>query len=374
MAALLAVRIVNSIDYHNNDFFTFWLAGRMVLHGGNPYAASEWVAGHHEFGVTWIPNQAYVYPLPLSLLFVPLGLLSLKQAYITWVALSELMILAALILLLFTQTRWHPAKLFPPLLVGTIFFRPTILALFNGQISGWLLLILAGSAFLWEKGKWEWGSLFLPFLMLKPNIGAPLLVLIGIWLLSQKHFKSIFVIVSGLLVLLVLGLLQNPHWVTDYWAIGNLKVAETFGGSPTVWGLGYILCRGTSPCMPISGGFAALLIVLVFGWLVLRRNITRQPLAIIALAISATILITPYTWTYDQVLLILPITCVTLAMHRMGVRFPLTAVLFLGVDVLVLFLLYFDAVLQVEILNVVIPACILGLCIWVMNPRLPANA
>ena len=81
LTTLVAIRIINSIDYHNNDFFTFWLAGHLVATGGNPYASAQWVAGHHEFGVTWIPNQAYVYPLPLSLLFVPLGLLSLKQAY-----------------------------------------------------------------------------------------------------------------------------------------------------------------------------------------------------------------------------------------------------------------------------------------------------
>jgi hypothetical protein len=58
----------------------------------------------------------------------------------------------------------------------------------------------------------------------------------------------------------------------------------------------------------------------------------------------------------------------------MGVRFPLTAVLFLGVDVLVLVLLYFDTILQVEILNVVIPAVVLGLCLWYLHPALPANA
>ncbi len=67
LAVLLAIRIVNSIDWRNNDFFTFWLAGHLILQGGNPYDPAQWLAGHHDFGVTWIPNQAYVYPLPLSL-------------------------------------------------------------------------------------------------------------------------------------------------------------------------------------------------------------------------------------------------------------------------------------------------------------------
>ena len=80
----------------------------------------------------------------------------------------------------------------------------------------------------------------------------------------------------------------------------------------------------------------------------------------LALAVCVTLLVTPYTWTYDQLLLVLPITAVILAMDRMGVRFPLTAGLFLGIDVLVVILLFFDVMLQVEILNVVIPLAFLA--------------
>jgi hypothetical protein len=363
-------KIVNSIDYHNNDFFTFWLAGHMVTQGGDPYSPLQWVAGHHEFGVTWIPNQSYVYPLPLSLLFAPLGLLSLYQAYIVWVALSIMMILAALTLLLKTQAGSGYVAI--PLITGIIFFRPTILTLFNGQISGWLLLLLAVIIYLWEKGKWEWGSLLMPLLMLKPNLGTPLVLLLGIWLLCQKRFKSILAMLLMGMVLLVIGFLQDPHWVSAYWSIGNTKVSETFGGSPTVWGLGHLLCRGASPCMPIFGGCAALLLVLAFGWLVFRSSI-RQPFTVVALVVTLTLLITPYTWTYDQLLLILPITAITLAMHRMGVRFPLTTAIFLGIDVLFVVVLFFDTLLQVEILNVVIPLVVFGLCLWWLTRRIPAK-
>jgi len=167
----VAVKIVNSIDYRNNDFFTFWLAGHMVTQGGDPYAPAQWLAGHHAYGVTWIPNQAYVYPLPLSLLFAPLGWLSLRQAFIVWVALSILMILAALMLLLKTQTG-SAGYAAIPLLAGMALFRPTILTLFHGQISAWLLLVLAVTAYLWEKGQWEWGSLLLPLLMFETGYGT----------------------------------------------------------------------------------------------------------------------------------------------------------------------------------------------------------
>jgi len=364
--SLLALRIVNSIDYHNNDFFTFWLAGHMAAQGGNPYAPDQWVAGHHEFNVTWIPNQAYVYPLPLSLLFAPLGVLPLKQAYIVWVALSELMILAGLGLLITIRTGPHSGIIFLLLLLGTILFRPTILALFNGQLSGCLLLLLAGTAFLWEKGRWEWGSRLLPFMMLKPNIGTPILILLGVWLLYQKRIKSILVIVSALIMLLVVGIFQNPHWVMDYLGIGAFKVAQNFGGSPTVWGLSALMCHKNITCIYTLGGTTTLLLVLGFLWVIIRKK-DLTPANVLALAVTLTLLVTPYTWTYDQLLLLIPITLVTLVIDRPGGRLLLAAVMFPAIDVLVVILLIFNVILQVEILNALVPLIVSGLGGWFLT-------
>jgi Glycosyltransferase family 87 len=368
----LAVRIVNSIDYHNNDFFTFWLAGHMVMHGGNPYSSVQWVAGHHEFDVTWIPNQAYVYPLPLSLLFAPLGWLSLYQAYIVWVALSIMMILAVLMLLLRTQA--GSVRFMIPLIVGILFFRPTILTLVTGQISGWLLLILAITALLWEKGKWNWGSLLLAFLMLKPNLGTPLIILLGSWLLLQKRYQAILTMAVMGIILLLVGFLQNPYWVSDYWGIGSTKLSQTFGGSPTVWGLGALISHNQITTTLVIGSLAGLVILFGFFWAIIRMHASLRPMSVLALAVSVTLLVTPYTWTYDQLLLILPLSAVILAMDRRGAPFLLSAGLFLAVDVLVVILLYFDVMEQVEILNVFVPMLVFGLCLWWLACKVPGPA
>ncbi len=81
---IIARTIVNSVDYHNSDFFTFWLSGRLASQGLNPYDRQFWIAGHHQYGATWMPNETFIYPLQVSLLFIPLGLLDLFQAYILW--------------------------------------------------------------------------------------------------------------------------------------------------------------------------------------------------------------------------------------------------------------------------------------------------
>jgi hypothetical protein len=102
------------------------------------------------------------------------------------------------------------------------------------------------------------------------------------------------------------------------------------------------------------GGITTLLLVLGFLWLIIRyKDLT--PVNALALAVTLTLLVTPYTWTYDQLLLIIPITLVTLAIDRLGGRLLLAAVIFPAIDVLVMVLLIFNVIMQVEILNASCP-------------------
>ncbi|MDW8227745.1 MAG: hypothetical protein RMJ60_08105, partial [Anaerolineales bacterium] len=88
--------LVDPVRSANSDFFTFWLAARLVLEGYNPYLTDIWVGGHHLYGATWIPNQTFIYPLPVALLFLPLGALPLYWAYLLWVWILEGLILLSL--------------------------------------------------------------------------------------------------------------------------------------------------------------------------------------------------------------------------------------------------------------------------------------
>jgi len=101
------------------------------------------------------------------------------------------------------------------------------------------------------------------------------------------------------------------------------------------------------------------------------RRVFVGSVSVLALAVSVTLLVTPYTWTYDQLLLILPFSVVILAMDRMGAHFLLSASVILAVDVLVVILLFFNVILQVEILNVAVPMVVFSLCLWYLTRRNP---
>jgi hypothetical protein len=51
-----AGRVVYALNYRASDFFTLWLAARMQWTGQDPYSAADWLAGHQQFAVDWIPN------------------------------------------------------------------------------------------------------------------------------------------------------------------------------------------------------------------------------------------------------------------------------------------------------------------------------
>jgi hypothetical protein len=308
-----------------------------------------------------------LYPLPLALLLAPLGLLPFHSAYIVWVTLTQLMIIASLSILLTLETNPRRKLFFIPLLTGIVLFRPTILTLTQGQLSGVFLFALVWIAFLWQKGKWFWGGILLGLLTLKPNLGFTVIVLVAIWLLLNKNWTALCgSLVSGIFVLIA-GLIYNPAWVIQYLQVGSNKLAATFGGSPTVWGLGALISHNRTVATLIFGSLAGLVILFGFFRVLLHSHATLRP-------VSVTLLVTPYTWTYDQLLLILPLTTVILAMDRRRVLFPLTASVFLGIDVLAVILLIFDTLMQVEIWNMLVPLVVFGLCLRWRTGDVSANA
>ncbi|MCL5611074.1 MAG: hypothetical protein M1485_00735, partial [Chloroflexi bacterium] len=104
-------------DYTNSNFFFFWLSGHMIGLGQNPYNQAQWLAGHAAFGATWIPNKIFPYPLPLAFFTVPLGSLSLGQAYIVWQIVSQIIIAITIYLLLRHWQEQPQRMLFLPLMV-----------------------------------------------------------------------------------------------------------------------------------------------------------------------------------------------------------------------------------------------------------------
>jgi hypothetical protein len=370
---LTATKIAPVIDYHNSDFFTFWLSGRLIAQGDNPYLAGTWIQGHHQYGVTWIPNPTFIYPLPLSFIFVPLAILPLYDAFVIWMIFSQFMIVLAVALLLKSYPEHLKKILVLPLIIETAIFRPTLLTLHNGQLTALLLFVMALTVYFWEQGKWWQGCILLPILALKPNLGVPIIILISFYLLFRKQITALAVIAASGLVLLFAGLVQNPHWVVEFWGAGNTKLSQMFGYSPTVWGLSAFLCGYKRGC---TVGWGALgVFILIVGYVILLGRVHHKlsPALLISFVISIVLLITPYTWSYDQLLLLLPVVIITMGLAARGYRFLPVALLFLMIDILAFVLLGIVTMVEKDLWYVILPISILTLLVWYLLTGKPAD-
>jgi hypothetical protein len=360
----IAVKIVNPIEYPNSDFFTFWLAGHLAILGQNPYITNIWIGGHNMFGASWIPNATYVYPLPLSLFFAPFGLLPLYQAFILWNFFTQYMIILSVSLLLMLNPGKLVKKFILPLFAGVIIFRPTLITLVNGQLSGFLLLVIVCMIFLWEHGKWWQGSALLPILALKPNLGVPIIILLSIYLIFQRKTSSIIAEVLSGLALITIGLAQNTNWISEFLKAGNIKLSQTFGFSPTIWGISALICKYRMNCSVAFGTILGLIFMIAYLYFLTRKQSNISPALAVGFAISIMLLLTPYTWPYDQLLLIVPIIIFTMSLAKAGYRFMPLALIFIVIDVIAIILLGISAIIQMEIFNAIIPLSVFSLFIW----------
>lgn len=349
----VALKIVNPVEYANSDFFTFWLSGRLVWQQKNLYDSFTWVFTRFLYQSSWIPDLIFIYPLPMALFFVPFGLLPVYPAFLAWDVLTQFMILAALLILLRVESDPMDKRLIFPLAAGILFFRATIVTLTNGQVSGLLLLLLAGIISLWAGGKWERGAALLALFALKPNLGGPLIGLLSLYLLRRKKFKALLVEALVGLLLWAVGWIMSPNWVMDFWNAGSTKLSQTFGLSPTIWGVAEHFCGSEQGCtMGIGLGVCA-----VFLSVYLLMLIKMELSAVEAAEISAALmlLLTPYTWPYDQLLLVAPIVMLTTRIAGKCGHFLSGAVLFLLIDLVTLLLLAISGQYQREFWNAGVP-------------------
>ena len=338
-AFAFATYLAMSLGSARGDFFTFWLAGRMSWVNQNPYSAGQWVTAYGQYGETWVPNPVFLYPLPLAILLAPLGLIPLNQAYLVWTVISQTSVVLSLFLLLRSRPIAGSSALVFPLLIGAFLFRPFIVTLLNGQLGALLLLELALTAYLWERKRWVLGGAVLALASLKPTLGLPVIGLSALWLFGSRRWSAIGSMATSALLILSIGWIWDLSWISEFLRSGGRKLAETLGYSPTIWGLSNTICTDGRACLFGVGGFIGIVVVAGVAWVLFGKRPNLRPSLVLSIAVSAALLVTPYVWVYDQVLLLLPIAVVSIELVERKCAYVVAASIMLLVDILALLLL-----------------------------------
>lgn len=341
------------------DFTAFWIAAKLTLSGKDPYLSSDWIPLYEPFNLGLADNQTFLYPKPILPLFLPFGLFPIRTAAVLWLVLAQLTIFGAILMLIRLWPERRIADLLP-FLFGVFIFRSYLVTLTLGQLGGFLVLILAGVALQWNKSSWFWGGVLLSLTALKPPLGFPLIALSSLWFLKKRIWHHFAGLAAGGLLMLVSGWIFDPHWISKFIEIGSNKVSQTFGYHPTLWGLGGYLCGRQATCTYFVGGTLALIFSGLFVWLLLQKKFAISPALLLSASVTFTLLLTPYLWVYDQLLLIVPLAILIGQMRQQSRPYLLTALISILVGVVSLVLLPVAVSIRNDVWNVFIPLLVLA--------------
>ncbi len=311
MIFLRAKISATSFDFQSSNFTFFWLAGRMLIEGENPYNEVEYLAGHETYGIKWQPNKIFPYPLPLAIFCIPLGLLSLPTAYIAWQVITLLIIAWTIFVLL---NHWQDAaqkRLLVPIFAAMFFFGPVYLTLHTGSIGALALLAIVGAILLLEKDKPILAGMLLSLTMLKPPQGLTILLLAGIWFLARHNWRAICGVAIGGIALLIAGMIQDPLWLVKFRGASEAVMGRTQGVHSNVWAFSHLACSGASPCWLILGGTLSLSLLGLGGFFLWRNQSKLTTWEAFNIILPIAFVSTIYLWAYDQLPYLIPIVWVT---------------------------------------------------------------
>lgn len=342
------------------DFTAFWIAGKLTIEDGDPYIQADWIPLYAPYDLGLADNLTFLYPKPILPLFIPFGMLGLHTASVLWLILTQIAIFASVWILI---KLWSKRTLLTVIIffASILLLRSYLVTLVLGQLGGVFLLMLAFTATLWHKESWFWGGLVFSLLMLKPQLGLPIIGLVSIWFLINRYWSYFYGLASGGIFMLVTGWLIDPRWIQKFIQIGANKVAATFGYHPTLWGLSGYICSHERGCTLLIGSVTSAAILGGLVWLLVQRKYPLTANQVMSFAILAALLIAPYLWVYDQILILIPLSA-TIDLLQKKVRSAVFPILVpVAVSLLSLAMLQVAESLNHDVFSILVPMICLGL-------------
>ena len=363
-ASMLAVALYvpNSLPAHS-DFSAIYNTDLALVHGVPIYdiSAVESLA----VKASGIPPEKFFlarfpYPPWYALSTFYLGLLPAKAAATLWFELNLVMLFFSI---WFLTDGWSPRLrliTFPL----ALFFLPVLGALSVGQYDFPVLLGTSMLIYSLRKENVVLTILGAVLLTFKPHIGALILLSALIYLIlrgdnfGRRALRSI--LIAGVF-LCILSFIADPAWPVSYPTMllnyqneGNVTACSECASLP-VW-LSRWLFDGSLVKAAVIAGVLLIILVLLFSSI--RVALLKSPALLLTSALVTTLLVSPYLYNYDFILLLIPFAILInlskeLISHIVVIAcylIPTFAIAFLGragnisltiVTILIALLLYF---------------------------------
>src|SRR6267378_4447175 len=299
-------------DLQGPDFFSFYSGAKLfVLKGG---AAVYDLALQKQYELQVIPHAPdrfvllpYFHPPYYTLLIAPLAFLDYRGAYYAMAAFNVVLAAVLIVLLVRGSARIHGrAAIMSAALIGGFF--PLFVTVLQGQSDLVVLVPLAAAYTAWARGRLGWAGIFTGLALAKPQ----LLLLVPVLFVTRRAWRALAgfaAVIAALAVVSVAGFGFAP--VVGYvnavgrWAIGgslptNGQIVYT---DTAVYSLRNIL-----EAVP-GGGKAVALVVLILLLALVALSLSwrpDKPRLDFALAVAASLVLSPHQNVHDLALLIIP--------------------------------------------------------------------
>ena len=294
------------------DFFSFYSAAKIYVLQGGTDVYDLAVQKTFELQVTGqSPDRfivlPYFHPPYYTLLIAPLAYLNFRDAYFAMAALNVILAVALITVLIRTSERVHGRAAFvAAAMIGGFF--PLFVTVLQGQSDLVVLLPLAAAYAAWAKGRLGWAGAFGALALAKPQ----LLLLIPVLFVARRAWRALAAfggVALGLAILSVatFGTTAAVDYVDEVgaWAIGGKlpTKGELVYTDSALYSLRTVLENAPGGGKAVALVILILLLVLVALSLSWRPN---KPRLDFALAIAASLVLSPHQNVHDLALLVIP--------------------------------------------------------------------
>ncbi|MGA1191869.1 MAG: glycosyltransferase family 87 protein [Bdellovibrionota bacterium] len=296
----MAAMLLAEYGFGQHDWSAYWRATHLFFAGEDPYslvAHEQFAAKHLE---THSPNLQIWNPPLLFPLLLPIAIWSFETSitvlHFVTIFLSALMAWLCFDFISPRPLRWFSALcifIFPPMLMNVLIGQLGVIIAFGVFMGVYLLLkrrdFLSGFFFLLASPK--------------PHSWFLIAALVGVIVVSQRRWKVIAGMLTGLLPLLYCCLYVNPDIFSLWIGMDNnpLPWASVSGVTPLRLWLSSAGYSNDWPLLLIPG--AALMLVL---FLSIYRGTHWSTEEGIVGVITLSMLVAPFGWGFDQMLLLCP--------------------------------------------------------------------
>lgn len=284
----------------SNDFSGIWAGPRALILGHDPYDAATWPTTAISLQGQRPQTAVYGYPGYVAIALLPLALLPLPAAAIAWTVGGLVLAAVALGALL-----RHVAPGMPPVhgLFGAtlLLSQPGFTSFYDGQWSFLLVAAAAGLVLALRRGGGLAAGGLLAVLLAKPHLflfAIPALVRAAL-VRGAGSAIAVFAIIGVALV--GVSLVVMPAWPAAFLALAGAPRIASSRVTTLPVALGDLLGPSGGP----------LAIALIVGALALAIRFRADRDGYLAVWLAVSFLAAPYAWSYDQLVLLVPLAIAT---------------------------------------------------------------